>query len=117
MRDDIDISKLKAKLLVEYARLEQQLDEIGKLDDLKPNDWNPIKWDENNNDQDPIEVADEIEDYVMNTAASDTLEVRFREVLAALERIKEGTYGYDEETGEPIKAERLQANPAATQNV
>ena len=33
---------------------------------------------------------------------------------AALKRIEDGTYGYCEETGEPISLKRLQARPIAT---
>ena len=33
---------------------------------------------------------------------------------AALERIEDGTYGYCEETGEPISLKRLDARPIAT---
>ena len=33
---------------------------------------------------------------------------------AALRRIDEGTYGYCEETGEPISLKRLDARPIAT---
>ena len=33
---------------------------------------------------------------------------------AALRRIEEGTYGYCEETGEPIGLKRLEARPVAT---
>ncbi len=32
----------------------------------------------------------------------------------ALERLEEGTYGYCEETGEPISLRRLEARPIAT---
>lgn len=39
------------------------------------------------------------------------------EVDAALERVEAGTYGIDEETGEPIDPARLQAVPAARTNV
>ena len=43
---------------------------------------------------------------------------RMRKVIskidAALERIDDGTYGYCEETGEPISLERLMARPIAT---
>ena len=35
-------------------------------------------------------------------------------INAALQRIKEGTYGYCEETGEPIGVKRLIARPVAT---
>ena len=33
---------------------------------------------------------------------------------AALQRIEDGTYGYCEETGEPISLKRLDARPIAT---
>ena len=36
---------------------------------------------------------------------------------AALARIEEGTYGYCEETGEPISLKRLDARPIATLSV
>jgi DnaK suppressor protein len=36
---------------------------------------------------------------------------------AALQRIDEGTYGYCEETGEPISIKRLEARPIATLSV
>ena len=36
---------------------------------------------------------------------------------AALRRIEEGTYGYCEETGEPISIRRLEARPIATLSV
>ena len=38
-------------------------------------------------------------------------------VDAAIERIEEGTYGYCEETGEPISLKRLEARPIATLSV
>ena len=46
---------------------------------------------------------------------------RMRKVIskidAALERIEDGTYGYCEETGEPISLERLIARPIATMTI
>jgi DnaK suppressor protein len=35
-------------------------------------------------------------------------------IIAALKRIDDGTYGYCEETGEPISIKRLEARPIAT---
>ena len=45
------------------------------------------------------------------------LEVDLAEIEAALQRLDEGTYGLDEETGEPIDPERLEARPAARTNI
>jgi DnaK suppressor protein len=36
---------------------------------------------------------------------------------AALQRIDDGTYGYCEETGEPISIKRLEARPIATLSI
>jgi DnaK suppressor protein len=36
---------------------------------------------------------------------------------AALQRIEDGTYGYCEETGEPIELKRLEARPIATLSI
>ena len=38
-------------------------------------------------------------------------------INSALRRIKEGTYGYCEETGEPIGLKRLMARPVATLSI
>jgi len=37
-----------------------------------------------------------------------------RKIEAALKRIEDGTYGYCEETDEPISLRRLEARPIAT---
>ena len=58
-------------------------------------------------------------------ARVDALELRARDrqrkliakIDAALERIDDGTYGYCEETGEPISLKRLDARPIATLSV
>ena len=38
-------------------------------------------------------------------------------INSALQRIKEGTYGFCEETGEPIGLKRLMARPVATLSI
>jgi DnaK suppressor protein len=57
-------------------------------------------------------------------ASSETdraIELRERKLIAkidsALARIDEGTYGYCEETGEPISLKRLEARPIATLSI
>ena len=65
---------------------------------------------------------------ITDRATSETeraLELRARDrqrkliakIDAALERIEDGTYGYCEETGEPISLKRLDARPIATLSV
>lgn len=58
-------------------------------------------------------------------AVSQSLELRTRDrerklihkIDAALQRIEDGTYGYCEETGEPISLKRLEARPIATLSI
>ena len=60
-----------------------------------------------------------------STETERTLELRTRDrqrklvakIDAALRRIEDGTYGYCEETGEPISLERLDARPIATLSI
>lgn len=60
-----------------------------------------------------------------STETERSLELRTRDrqrkliakIDAALRRINEGTYGYCEETGEPINLKRLDARPIATLSV
>jgi DnaK suppressor protein len=65
---------------------------------------------------------------IADRATSETeraLELRARDrqrkliakIDAALERLEDGTYGYCEETGEPISLKRLDARPIATLSV
>ncbi len=65
---------------------------------------------------------------IADRATSETeraLELRARDrqrkliakIEAALERLEDGTYGYCEETGEPISLKRLDARPIATLSV
>jgi len=60
-----------------------------------------------------------------STETDRALELRTRDrqrkliskIDAALQRIEEGTYGYCEETGEPISLRRLDARPIATLSI
>ncbi|MDR3500569.1 MAG: RNA polymerase-binding protein DksA [Parvibaculum sp.] len=60
-----------------------------------------------------------------STETERSLELRTRDrqrklvskIDAALRRIEEGTYGYCEETGEPISLKRLDARPIATLSI
>lgn len=63
------------------------------------------------------ENASEVEQYVGNIALEHSLETQLRDVNDALEKMEKGTYGIDEETGEPITMERLRAYPAARTNI
>jgi RNA polymerase-binding transcription factor DksA len=80
-------------------------------------DWvaTPVASDLGNADEN-IE-ADAVEEWNERRALVAQLEIRYRNITRALEKIENGTYGICEISGEPIEEERLQANPAARTNL
>lgn len=103
----------RTRLEAERAELTASLESIGRINPTNPGDWEPLPQ-EVGKETDPVDQADLIEGYEDNTAILKDLEVRYNEVLAALARIEEGTYGACDVCGTAISAERLEANPAAS---
>jgi len=60
---------------------------------------------------------DEVEEYEVRLAAEHSLESRLLEVTKALERIRQGTYGFCLKCRKPIPLERMRANPAAETHI
>jgi RNA polymerase-binding transcription factor DksA len=102
----IDLEHARKRLSEERAHLERQLGDV----------------EHERNDDGPIDMlgGDAAAD---TTLATSELNLRsglahaIAEIDAALHRIDLGTYGVDEETGDPIDPERLDAVPAARTNV
>lgn len=53
----------------------------------------------------------------MDATVEQTMQVRLQSVDRALEKVEEGTYGLDDDTGEPIPKGRLEAVPEAIYTV
>ena len=70
--------------------------------------------DENQNHPDLADRASSETDRAIELRARDRQRKLIAKIDAALSRIEEGTYGYCEETGEPIGLRRLDARPIAT---
>jgi RNA polymerase-binding transcription factor DksA len=99
-------------LLAEKTNLETQLATVGRPNPSNPADWEPVPS-ETGQEADPNDRADLLEHYVENTAILNDLEIRYNDVLSALARINDGSYGICIEGGEPIEEDRLHADPAA----
>ena len=113
----IDLDKQKAALLAEKELLEQQLAEVAVPDKQNPGGYaakEPDMGDENGSDFN--DVADELEEFGNNNAITNDLEIRMKNVVDALEKIENGTYGICEVSGEPIEEDRLEALPSARTN-
>lgn len=73
--------------------------------------------DENQNHPDLADRASSETDRAIELRARDRQRKLIAKIEDALGRIEEGTYGYCEETGEPIALRRLEARPIATLSV
>jgi len=70
--------------------------------------------DENQNHSDLADRASSETDRAIELRARDRQRKLIAKIDAAIQRIDDGTYGYCEETGEPIALKRLEARPIAT---
>ena len=73
--------------------------------------------DENQNHPDLADRASSETDRAIELRARDRQRKLIAKIDAALQRIEDGTYGYCEETGEPISIKRLEARPIATLSI
>ncbi|SHO67051.1 transcriptional regulator, TraR/DksA family [Pseudoxanthobacter soli DSM 19599] len=72
---------------------------------------------ENQNHPDLADRASSETDRAIELRARDRQRKLIAKIDAALKRIEDGTYGYCEETGEPISLKRLDARPIATLSI
>jgi DnaK suppressor protein len=73
--------------------------------------------DENQNHPDLADRASSETDRAIELRARDRQRKLIAKIEAALSRIDDGTYGYCEETGDPIAIRRLEARPIATLSI
>ena len=72
---------------------------------------------ENQNHPDIADRASSETDRAIELRARDRQRKLIAKIDAAIQRIDDGTYGYCEETGEPISLKRLEARPIATLSI
>ena len=89
-----------------------ELNDIAVLDQ-KSKDWIIKTKDLDHTEADANNQADAAEEADERLAIMAELENRYNAITRALQKIKAGTYGICEISGEPIEVARLQANPAA----
>ena len=107
------IEHFKSLLLAEKEKLVEELKTVGRINPDNPADWEPTPEKLDIMRADKNEAADAIEEYEENTAILRELEIRYNNVLRALKKIDNGTYGRCEAGGELIPEDRLEANPSA----
>ena len=111
----MDTKKFKEMLEKELELVVSELKTVGVQNPENPSDWEAVPPPSGEVlGGDEHEAADRLETYEESAGILKQLEIRYNEILAALKRIEDGTYGICEVSGEPIEKERLEANPAAT---
>ena len=76
-----------------------------------------VLQEENANHADLADRASSETDRSIELRARDRQRKLISKIDSAIQRIDEGTYGYCEETGEPISLKRLDARPIATLSI
>src|SRR5664279_1524445 len=72
---------------------------------------------ENQNHPDMADRASSESDRALELRTRDRQRKLISKIDSAMKRIEDGTYGYCEETGEPISLKRLDARPIATLSI
>ncbi len=100
----MDAERARERLAEERARVERELEAIGR----------PQASDE---PQDSGDQADELQQEGTDDALRDELERTLNAIGEAEQRLAEGTYGKSVVSGDPIPDERLEAIPWADRKV
>ena len=104
--NEMQLEYFKRKLL--DWRAELMKGSASTLQDLKDN---------NINEADENDRASNETDQSLELRTRDRMRKLIKKINQALDRIENGTYGYCEETGEPIGLARLEARPVATLSI
>ncbi len=104
--NDLQVEYFRQKLLAWKKSLLNQSQDT--LEDLRQGGLNQ---------PDEIDRASMETDKALDLRTKDRARKLISKINDALKRIEDGTYGYCEETGEPIGLERLEARPVATLSI
>jgi DnaK suppressor protein len=90
-----------------------------KKDIIKANNLGNLlnSSDDNGSSSDVVDQASSYTDKSVEMKALNRSRKLISKINSALQRIKDDTYGYCEETGEPIGLKRLMARPVATLSI
>jgi RNA polymerase-binding transcription factor DksA len=114
-----DLIYFKKRLQEEKAKIEEELAETSVKNTKNTDDWQAVQPSDKavDRESDPIDAANNIEDYEGAFSVTDVLEGRLLDINKALEAMQKGNYGKCEVGGtiHEIGEDRLEANPAATE--
>ena len=106
------IEELRGALEAERDSLEEELAGHGRVQSETGN-WQGSSSGLQGIEADPTDAADQIEELVTNVPLVEELEKRHKDIMDALEKMEDESYGLCEIGKEQIPLDRLEANPAA----
>ena len=109
----IDTTVCKELLEEQLSVLTTDLQQLGIHNPQVKEDWIALPTDIEVQEADENIGADRVEDWMEKTATLAALETEYNNIILALSRIEEGTYGNCEICSEEIEDERLMADPSA----
>lgn len=112
----VDTEAFKARLETMLNEITEELKTIGIHNPENPSDWEAVPEGVDVGEPDPNVAADRVEEWDERRALVATLETRYNNIVRALKKIEDGSYGVCEISGKEIEADRLNANPAARTN-
>jgi RNA polymerase-binding transcription factor DksA len=112
----IDLQKYQTKLDDLLTTITKDLASVAKHDS-NTDDWEAVPDNTDLNSADINLEADAIESWNERRATVSALEIEYRDIKRALQKITAGTFGLCEISGEPIEEERLEAKPTARTNM
>lgn len=109
------VQELKQKLEREKENIEKELKKFADKDKKLKGDWDTRfpQWDGDSGSSALERAADQVEEYGNLLSLEYNLEMRFKDINLALEKIAKSNYGKCENCGKEIKIERLKVYPAA----
>jgi RNA polymerase-binding transcription factor DksA len=109
----IDTTLYKEILEKELHSLTKALQDLGIHNPQVKEDWIALPEDVTIFEADENVSADRVEDWDERNATVSALEVSYNNIIHALTKIEQGTFGICEIGGEEIEVDRLEADPSA----
>jgi RNA polymerase-binding transcription factor DksA len=111
--DKKTLAELQGLLEAERDTLYGELSQIGVQNPVT-NDWSAVPMQTDGEaESDYTDQADYVEDFESRSARLNELEHRYKDIVDALGKMSQETYGICEKSGKQIEIDRLMANPAA----
>lgn len=100
-------------LEAEFTEIARELEEVAVRDPNDSHNWVPKTDDIAADEADELDVADKTEEWIARTGEVAVLEHRYNDIVYALKRIDDGTYGICSICNASIEIARLDANLSA----